>query len=207
MISQQKLDASLLTKAQFEQSLYLFSLSTQMRLLFFSDKRLFHSIFLLNQSSVKSLAYFQSREGTGEDFQELLTINQNDGWVHASFKRSELDLKLEPEQLAYDGLSVQFQLYMDLRENPQQRRITYAILEPFGLMERTFIFVEQKRMSFNFNSGVKELSVLVYQVEREQAKHKTLMYFAQDLGYLPVMLEHFSNGERKFKAVLIDYNL
>ncbi len=205
ILLEEKLASLLLNQTQRKKPLYLFSLSTSMRFLFYSDKRRFNTLFFLDDSSVNSLAYYQSRTGSGDDYQELVTVDQKNSKVVADFHKADYELQLDRGQSIYDGLAVQFQLYMHLRKKAEQERILYSILEPYGLMERAFLFVENKKIELDFNDGKKELDTVIYEVEREQVKHKTLMYFARELGYLPVMLEHFTDGKRKFRAVLIEY--
>lgn len=198
---------------------YQFSLSSKMRFLFFSDKRKISSDFTINKGLIFPIVYQHTREGSGADYSEQVDFDWNKRTVDARFHKKSYQLDLNsPKQpiegqaalnsytTVLDGIAVQFQLFLDVRKNPEKISHLYPIIEPYGLMERSFEFVGRESVELEVNGDDVILDCVVYEVKREQKKFKTLMYFAKELGYLPVQLIHYSNDKKQFSAMLSEFN-
>ena len=197
---------------------YRFALHSKMRFLLFSDQRSVRSDFYIQQGLLYPYYYYNNRQGSGNDYNEFVKIDWQSREVEAKFLKREFILDLNSteasreNQAAFnsyqhvlDGLAVQFQLFLDIRQQAQTTKFVYPIIEPYGLMERSFEFVERQTIELKINGEKRTLDCVVYKVSREQKKYRTLMYFAQQLGFLPVQLVHYSNDKKQFSAVLFDF--
>ncbi|MCK5881721.1 MAG: DUF3108 domain-containing protein [Sinobacterium sp.] len=198
-----------------KQPLYRFALSTKMRFLFFTDRRTITSDFMLKEGVIFPQLYQHSREGTGADYSEQVSFDWGKRAVDAKFHKKSYQLDLTSAEkpiegqaalnsyiTVLDGLAVQFQLFLDVRESAGQSSYLYPIIEPYGLMERSFELSGRENIELEVNGEDITLDCAVYSVKRQQKKFKTLMYFAKELGYLPVQLVHYSDGKKQFSAIL-----
>ena len=199
-------------------ALYRFAFNSKLRFLFFSDRRQAYSDFTVSNGVIYPQTYYHEREGSGDDYTEQVTFDWDRRLIDARFLKKQYQLDLNsPEKpiqgqaalnsytTVLDGLAVQFQLFLDIRKHPDHKAYKYPILEPFGLMERTFEFDGIENIELEVNGEDVLLECAVYSVKREQKKFRTLMYFAKDLGYLPVQLVHYTKGKKQFSAILSEF--
>ena len=198
--------------------LYRFAFDSHMRFILFSDTRSIYSDFAFHKGLLRPVKYHQERKGTGDDYTERLKVNWPNQYADAHFRKKYYHLELDSTEPAiegqqainsyesiYDGLGVQFQFYLNVREDATKERYMFAIAEPWGLIERFFLFDSLAKIELELNGEDQELDCVVYVVERKQKKHRTLMYFAKQLDYLPVQLVHFTNGKKQFSAVINEF--
>jgi len=201
------------------QATHRFSLKSYIGFFLLKDKRRVSSDFAIQAQSLLPIQYKHQRSGTGDDYDETVRFDQQQILVEANFLNKQYQLvwtevikqlisdaaviPQAPEYLLLqDGLSVQFQLFMDVRANPEQVFFDYAIAERFGIMHRRFINEGIDTIHLKINGEKRKLRCRVLSVAREQVKQRTLMYFAEAYGYLPVQLVHYNDGKKQFSANL-----
>jgi len=201
------------------QASHRLSLKSYIGFFLLKDKRRVSSDFAIQAQSLLPTQYKHQRSGTGDDYDEAVRFDQQQMLVEANFLKKQYQLvwtetikqlindaaaiPQAPEYLLLqDGLSVQFQLFMDVRANPEQAFFDYAIAERFGIMHRRFINEGIDTIHLKINGEKRKLRCRVLSVAREQVKQRTLMYFAEDYNYLPVQLVHYNDGKKQFSANL-----
>ena len=202
--------------AEVANRLYRFALKTDLRLLLFSDQRQLYSDFYFRRDTIFPVYYRQDRQGTGKDYVDEVVFDQINGQANiqlrdqhyqVDFAKVDQSSQAKPSYTSvYDGLSVQFQLYLNIKRQ-QPDVITLPIIEKTGVVASRFILQGRQQLELSVNNEKRFFDCVVYQLDRDNEKYRTVMLFAKELGYFPLQLIHFTDGKKQFSAILENYQI
>ena len=160
--------------------------------------------------------YRQDRQGTGKDYVDEVVFDQINGQAsiqlrdqhyQVDFSKVDQSSQADPHYTSvYDGLSVQFQLYLNIKRQ-QPDVITLPIIEKTGVVASRFILQGRQQLELAVNNEKRFFDCVVYQLDRDNEKYRTVMLFAKELGYFPLQLIHFTDGKKQFSAILENYQI
>ena len=135
------------------------------------------------------------------------SILLRDQHYQVDFSKVDQSSQAEPRYTSvYDGLSVQFQLYLNIKRQ-QPDVISLPIIEKTGVVASRFILQGRQQLELAVNNDKRFFDCVVYQLDRDNEKYRTVMLFAKELGYFPLQLIHFTNGKKQFSAILENYQI
>lgn len=180
-----------------EDGQYRFSFESDMGFLIYFDKRKVNSTFTYQDDRLHPITYTHDREGTGEDYFEIIRFDKQQQLIDARFREDTISVPYDPGIL--DGLSVQLQLMLDVQGGKGD--LQYRIFEEFGVIDRDFSYAGTEKLTINDV----DYDCIVIQVARPEKHIKIKMWFARQLGYKPLQLVHYVKGKKQFNAVLSDF--
>lgn len=107
----------------------------------------------------------------------------------------------ELDDAAQDRVSIQYQLMHNLLNDIDVSN--YAMLDGDELKLLNVSKIESKRVKTPFGT----FEAIGVRHQAENSKRITTLWCAEELGYLPVMIEQHREGKRRVHAVLTDYAL
>jgi hypothetical protein len=109
------------------------------------------------------------------------------------------NVRLQLDGIAYDSISIQYELMQDLQRG-----------EPSD--QYTLFDVDKMRVANVSNVGEKEVETkagrfvaIGIQHQKENSSRKTTLWCVKELDYLPVIIEQHQDGKLKFRAKLVKY--
>ena len=156
-----------------------------------------NSTFLVGEDGVKPMIYSStdtlSRDEKDMDFVFEYDQNRVVGTVNADGYEYPLDSEV------HDRVSIQYQLMHNLLTGTPDS--DYALLDGDELKMLQISKIESRKIKVPF--GTFEAVGIRHQAEG--SKRVTTLWCAEELGYLPVLIEQHRKGKRGVRAVLIDY--
>ena len=122
-------------------------------------------------------------------------------WVQgeAAGTIGERDLVIPLHEPVHDRVSIQFELMLKLLNGDPSER--YLMLNEDELRPIIVSNIGEKKVKVPFGS----FDVVGIQHKTEDASRLTTLWCAEELGYLPVVIEQHRNGKLRVRAVLEQY--
>lgn len=175
----------------------IYHYETDISWLIFSDKRNETSTLSFDTQKVVPHKYIYNREGTGRD--------KNYEWHYNYVNKTADDLtrnrtiNLLVTEGLQDKLSYHLQNRLDLLNNPEQKRFTYAVINTSGSINNyTYEYDGEEELILPYGL------VKAIRLKREVTAKKRVTYawFAPELDYLLVKLYQVKAGAEQFEAQL-----
>lgn len=192
---------------------YLFSFASSLKILVFTDFRKVTSEFVERANRLYPLRYRHERTGTGADYVDMIVFDQKQRRITSTISGESVEMPYDAQLL--DGLTVQFQLMLDVKRSASDDKskdyndkdyndkdYNYSVLE--GNVVEPITFTEMAPETITIEG--KRYECVVFEAKRRGGRLKTDIWFAKNLGFLPVQLAHFVNGSRRFNARLAHYS-
>ena len=135
-----------------------------------------------------------SREDTFMDFAFDWEIGEVRGTVNDDEYRFELDGDV------HDRVSIQYQLMHNLVVSADNKN--YGLMEGDELKRLTIKTTEPRRLKVPFGT----FEVIGVSTQAANSKRITTLWCAEELGYLPVLIEQHRKGKRIVRAALTHYS-
>jgi hypothetical protein len=141
---------------------------------------------------------YESRDTLTRDRENVsVSFVWDAGEAHGTVNGSEVLSIIEG--LAYDRVSIQYEVMHDLINN--QASDKYTMFEIDRLRPVNVRIIGEKRI--DVPAG--EFAVIGIQHQAEGSKRVTTLWCAEELGYLPVIIEQHRKGKLRVRATLTDY--
>jgi hypothetical protein len=155
------------------------------------------SRFNVTEAGVRPMVYASSDTLSSDekvmDFVFEYPLNRVVGTVNADSYEYPLDGEV------HDRVSIQYQLMHNLLTGAADS--DYAMLDGDELKKLQISKIETKRIKVPFGS----FDAIGIRHQAEGSKRVTTLWCAEELGYLPVMIEQHRKGKRGVYAVLTNY--
>jgi hypothetical protein len=177
---------------------YRFDFASDLGFLIFWDERIVSCELVYEDQHLLPSYYRHDRKGTGRDYLEEIVFDRSENLIRTTYRKESKELGYEKDII--DGLTMQLQLQLDLKRGIEQPK--YKIVDFNRLKEYEFSFAGAETINIldvNYDS-------VIFQVVRDNERRKTQMWFSPERNYLPLKMVHFSEGKKKFNALLVNYN-
>lgn len=178
--------------------LYRFSFSGAIQFLIFTDAREVSSEFVDRNNRAIPLRYQHNRTGTGSDYADSILFDPATKKITSTVRKKVESIPYDAELL--DGLVVQFQLMLDLKNGVAPLR--YRVLEDLAVEE---ILFEEKPAETLTISG-KQYNCRVVEGSRLNGSRVTRIWFAKNLDFMPVQMAYYVNGAKRFSAEMASFS-
>lgn len=183
---------------KIDEERYVFSFKSDMTILMFTDHREVKSEFTQLNNRLYPLQYSHDRKGTGADYFDLVVFDKENKIIKSTARGHTVITDYNKTYL--DGLSVQFQLMLDVSRRNQV--FTYFVFENNAIEEVRFYKIGKETVIID---GV-SYDCVQFEAIRRNGQLKTHIWFAQNLNNMPVQMAHYINGSKRFNGKLIRYS-
>lgn len=155
------------------------------------------SRFRVSDEGVKPSVYSSSDTLSRDETEMQFVFDRETNAVTGTVNTTAYEYALDDE--VHDRVSIQYQLMHNLLTDTPDAN--YALMDGDELKQLQITKVTPKRIKVPFGSfdaiGIRHQAV--------NSKRITTLWCAEELGYLPVMIEQHRKGKRGVHAVLTDY--
>lgn len=156
-----------------------------------------NSRFSVTDAGVMPMVYSSSDTLSRDETEMQFVFDRDINAVTGTVNETDYEYALDDE--VHDRVSIQYQLMHNLLTDAPDAN--YALMDGDELKQLQITKVETKRIKVPFGRfdaiGIRHQAV--------NSKRITTLWCAEELGYLPVMIEQHRKGKRGVHAVLIDY--
>lgn len=156
-----------------------------------------NSRFVVTDEGVMPMIYSSSDTLSSDEKDMDFVFNRDENRVSGNVNDELYEYPLDVE--VHDRVSIQYQLMHNLLTGTPDA--DYALLDGDELKMLQISKMETKRIKVPFGTfdavGIRHQAV--------NSKRVTTLWCAEELGYLPVMIEQHRKGKRGVHAVLVDY--
>jgi hypothetical protein len=155
------------------------------------------STFAVIDNGVRPLQYSSDDRISKED----KSMEFDFDWQHSKVSGliNHEDFSLELEGRVHDRVSIQYELMLDLLNDSTSDE--YVLLDHKGIKLLQISNIGKKQIKVPFG----EFEVVGIQHRKKDSDRITTLWCAEDLGYLPVLIEQHRDGKLAFRAVLNKY--
>ena len=154
------------------------------------------SEFVSGESGIQP-ARFSAVDTIRDDPNVDLTFDWDLNEVTGTVGEEAVDWQLEG--LAYDSVSLQYQIMHDLLSGEANKQ--YALFDIDKLKDVVVSDVGEKQVK----TKAGRFSAVGIQHQKVGSSRTTTMWCVEELGYLPVIIEQHRKGKLKFRASLVSY--
>ncbi|CAA0121827.1 Uncharacterised protein [BD1-7 clade bacterium] len=173
---------------------------SKLELLLLNDKRHITSEFRISDDQLIPLTFSQDRKGTGKDYREEIAFAHHEESVDTLYSSKKKRLKLEHP--TFDPLNAQVKMRLDLsREASLPQRLEYTMVLENKFDSYAFKYVGEETLTID---GI-DYRTVKFEVDRKDKRKNTWLWFAKDLDYLPIKLEHRQKNREAASMTLISY--
>jgi len=163
----------------------------------FSDHREEYSIVNVDQQAIIPSYYSFQRKGSGK--------NKKHEWLFDIAANTAVDVKISkqykvdyPERFQ-DKLSYHLQMRLDLLNNPEQKQISFPVINTSGTI-KDYVYVNAGEEQLTLPYG--EIKTIKFKREVTDKKRVTYAWFAPELDFMLVKLTQFKKSKEQFDIQL-----
>ena len=155
------------------------------------------STFDIVDNGVRPLQYSSDDRISKEDKSMAFDFDWQHSKVSGLINHEDFDLDLQG--LVHDRVSIQYQLMLDLLNDSASDE--YVLIDHKGLKPLQISNIGNKKIKVPFG----EFEAIGIQHRKQDSDRITTLWCAEELGYLPVLIEQHRDGKLAVRAVLKNY--